>query len=109
MSSELVSQVTDASFEVDVLQSEVPVLLDFWAVWCGPCKAIAPTLDAMASDYEGKLRIAKVDVDGNHATAMRFGVRNIPTLLLIKDGQVVDQRTGALSRTQLDDFVAKVL
>lgn len=109
MASDLISHVSDASFEADVLKSEVPVLLDLWAVWCAPCKAIVPHLEAMAKDYEGKLRIVKLDVDHNQQTAMRYGVRNIPTLLLFKDGEVVDQRVGALNRAKLDEFVSKVL
>ena len=102
-------EFTDQNFENDVEQSENPVLIDFWAVWCGPCKAIAPVLDQMAGDYEGRLSICKVDVDSNQAVAGRFNVRNIPTLLLFKDGQVVGQRVGALNRKALDEFVSTAL
>lgn len=104
-----VDYTTDADFENQVLKSETPVLLDFTATWCGPCKAIAPILDEMASAYDGKLAIYKLDVDQNPGTAMKYSVRNIPTLLLFKDGQVVDQRVGALNRRALDEFVAQAV
>lgn len=106
MASDNVVQVTDSSFDTDVLGASVPVLVDFWAVWCGPCKAIAPLLDQIAEDKAGAVKIAKVDVDKNPGTAMRFGVRNIPTLLLFKDGQVVGQRVGALNKSALESFLA---
>ena len=109
MASEFITHVNDAEFDQVVLKSEVPVLIDFWAVWCGPCKAIAPVLEAMAPDYVGKLKICKVDVDHNREIAMRYGVRNIPTLLLFKNGQVVDQRVGALNRAKMEEFVNKAL
>ncbi len=109
MASEHVTHVTESSFQASVLDSEVPVLVDFWAVWCGPCKAIAPTLDKMAVDYGGRLRVAKVDVDKERGIAMKYAVRNIPTLLLFKGGQVVDQRVGALNRNALDEFVSKAM
>ncbi|MGB0640166.1 MAG: thioredoxin [Myxococcota bacterium] len=109
MASELVIHSTDATFDTDVVNSEIPVLVDFWATWCGPCKAIAPVLDQMANDYENKLSICKVDVDHNQSIAQRFGVRNIPTLLLFKGGQVIDQRVGALNRKDLDAFVSAAL
>ena len=109
MASALITNTTDANFETDVVNSDVPVLVDFWAVWCGPCKAIAPVLEQMAGDYEGRLKIAKVDVDTNQAVAGSFNVRNIPTLLLFKDGQVVGQRVGALNRKALDEFVSTAL
>ena len=109
MASDLITNTTDANFDTDVVNSSVPVLVDFWAVWCGPCKAIAPVLDQMAGDYEGRLSICKVDVDSNQAVAGRFNVRNIPTLLLFKDGQVVGQRVGALNRKALDEFVSTAL
>ena len=109
MASALITNTTDANFETDVVNSDLPVLVDFWAVWCGPCKAIAAVLEQMAGDYEGRLKIAKVDVDTNQAVAGSFNVRNIPTLLLFKDGQVVGQRVGALNRKALDEFVATAL
>jgi thioredoxin 1 len=98
---------SDGQFESQVLQSGTPVLLDFTATWCGPCKAIAPMLEAMAGEYAGRLTILKLDVDQNPGTAMKYMVRNIPTLLLFKEGKVVDQRVGALNRKALDEFVAK--
>lgn len=100
---------TDASFEADVLKSEIPVVVDFWAVWCGPCKAIAPHLEAIAGLHSGRIKIVKVDVDNSPGVAMKYNVRSIPTLLLVKDGKVVGQQVGALNRSGLDKFVAPVL
>jgi thioredoxin 1 len=90
--------VTDASFETEVLKSSVPVLVDFWAAWCGPCKMIAPTVDQLASEYAGKLKVMKLDVDANMEISTRYSVLNIPTLLLFKDGQVVEKMVGALPK-----------
>ena len=101
--------VSQADFDNVVLQSEVPVLVDFWAVWCGPCKAIAPLVDDMAGTYEGRLAVVKVDVDNAPQVAMTYGVRSIPTLLIFKDGQVVGQRVGALSRDKLQAFIDEAL
>lgn len=102
-------EVSDASFEKEVLQSEQPVLVDFWAAWCGPCKALAPAVDQVASEYAGKLKVAKVDVDRNTATAMRFGIRGIPALLVFKGGKVVDQIVGYVPKEMIDRSLTKVL
>jgi thioredoxin 1 len=103
------THVSQADFDQVVLQSDVPVLVDFWAVWCGPCKAIAPLVDEMAGQYEGRLLCVKVDVDSSPQVAMTYGIRSIPTLLLFKGGQVVGQRVGALSRDKLQAFVEEAL
>ena len=97
--------VTDASFEADVLQSDIPALVDFWAEWCGPCKMIAPILDEIAMEYAGKIKICKVDVDSNPETAAKFNVRGIPTLLILKNGVVEATKVGALSKGQLSEFI----
>jgi thioredoxin 1 len=109
MASEHVVQVSDGSFESDVLKSSVPVLVDFWASWCGPCKAIAPAIDELAEQYAGQIKVAKVNVDENPATPGKFGVRGIPTLILFKDGQIVDQVVGAVPKNQLDGLIKKAL
>lgn len=103
--SENVLQVTDASFEADVLQAGTPVLVDFWAEWCGPCKMIAPILEDVAKEYAGKVAVAKLNIDQNSATTAKFQIRSIPTLLLFKDGQVAATKVGAMSRTQLKEFL----
>ncbi|WP_348672511.1 thioredoxin TrxA [uncultured Abyssibacter sp.] len=103
--SENIAVVTDASFDTDVKQSSVPVLVDYWAEWCGPCKMIAPVLEEVASDYAGRLKIAKLNVDENPGTPPKFGIRGIPTLMLFKDGEVAATKVGALSKAQLSDFL----
>jgi thioredoxin 1 len=101
--------ITDANFEQEVEKSEVPVLLDFWAVWCGPCKAIAPHVEKIAEEYEGKAKVGKLDVDNNPGVATKFGIRSIPTILIFKDGNVVDQIVGAVSKdvisSKLSSFI----
>jgi len=107
--SNSIKNVTDASFDSDVLQSNIPVLVDFWAAWCGPCKAIAPILDEAATDYQNRVTIAKVNVDENPDTAAKYGVRGIPTLMLFKDGAVSQTKVGALSKAQLYQFLDESL
>ena len=106
MSSELIKHTTDATFEADVLKSGTPVLVDYWAEWCGPCKMIAPILDETAQEMGGKLQIAKMNVDENREIPAKFGIRGIPTLMLFKDGQLAATKVGALSKAQLQAFIA---
>lgn len=96
---------SDTAFETDVLKSDKPVLVDFWAAWCGPCKMVSPILDDLAVEYGGKITVAKMDVDTNQVIASQFGVRGIPTLILFKNGQAVAQKVGALSKGQLKQFI----
>ncbi len=103
--SDLVLHTSDSTFEQDIINAELPVLLDFWAPWCGPCKMIAPILDEVAQEYTGKVVVAKLNIDENPAQPPKFGVRGIPTLMLLKGGQVVATRVGALSKSQLTDFL----
>ena len=105
MSSEAIKHISDASFEADVLQSGTPVLVDYWAEWCGPCKAIAPILEEVAKDYGQRLQIAKMNVDDNRDVPAKFGIRGIPTLMLFKDGQLAATKVGALSKSQLTAFL----
>jgi thioredoxin 1 len=102
-------QTSDASFENDVLKSSTPVLVDFWAEWCGPCKMIAPALEELATEFTGKLNIAKINIDHNPATPRRYGVRGIPTLILFKDGQVAATKIGAMQKSKLVEWVQSVL
>ena len=103
--SENIKHISDASFDADVLKSEKPVLVDFWAEWCGPCKMIAPILEDVAKEYAGKVVIAKMDVDSNSDTPAKFGVRGIPTLILFKNGVATAQKVGALAKGQLTIFI----
>ncbi|MBS7349019.1 MAG: thioredoxin TrxA [Comamonas sp.] len=109
MASELIKHVSDNSFDTDVLQASGPVLVDFWAEWCGPCKMIAPILDDVAQAYEGKVRIMKMNVDENRAMPAKFGIRGIPTLILFKNGERVADKVGALSKSDLVAFLDKQL
>ena len=101
--------VLDATFKSEVLDSQTPVLVDFWATWCAPCRAIAPSLEELATQYKGQLKIAKVDVDENQEIAQTYGIRSIPTLLMFKGGQVVEQLVGAAPKAKLEDSIKKVL
>ena len=103
--SEHIVHTTDASFESEILKSETPVLLDFWAEWCAPCKMIAPLLDEIADEYQGKVTIAKINIDENPKTPPKYGVRGIPSLILFKNGNVEAQRVGVLSKSQLTTFL----
>ncbi|MCX7252121.1 MAG: thioredoxin TrxA [Burkholderiales bacterium] len=109
MANELIKQVTDATFETEVLNAGSPVLVDFWAEWCGPCKMIAPILDEVATSYNGKLQVAKMNVDDNREVPAKFGIRGIPTLMLFKDGQLAATKVGALSKAQLTAFIDQQL
>ncbi len=108
MASDNVQQVSDAEFE-EVTNSEIPTLVDFWAPWCGPCKAIGPVVEDLATEYHGKVTIVKMNVDDNPATPGKFGIRAIPTLILFKSGEVVDQITGAVGKSQLVDLIKKAI
>lgn len=107
--SDNIVHVTDASFEEEVLKSDLPVLVDFWAAWCGPCKMIAPILDDISKDYAGKVKVCKMDVDANGDTPSKFGIRGIPTLILFKNGNAEATKVGALSKTQLTAFISAAL
>jgi thioredoxin 1 len=109
MSNAAIKHISDASFESDVLQSSTPVLVDYWAEWCGPCKMIAPVLDEMANTYAGKLQIAKMNVDENRDIPAKFGIRGIPTLMIFKDGQLAATKVGAMSKSQLTAFIDQQL
>jgi len=105
MAGQNILTFTDASFDQEVLRSEVPVLVDFWAEWCGPCRMMAPTIDVVANDYAGKIKVGKVDVDANGDTAQRYNIRGIPTLLLFKGGRVVEQRVGAVGKSEVQKML----
>jgi thioredoxin 1 len=96
---------TDAAFESDVLKSDVPVLVDFWATWCGPCRQMTPTIDAVATEYDGRVKVGKLNVDEQNQTASRYNIRSIPTLLLFKGGQVVEQRIGAMGKSDVQKMI----
>jgi len=102
-------QITDDNFEQEILKAGMPAMVDFWAAWCGPCRAIAPVVEELAKEYAGKVKIAKMNVDENSKTPMKYGIRAIPTLILFKDGNVMDQITGAVSKSQIDNAIKKLL
>jgi thioredoxin 1 len=109
MASADVVEVTDQNFESEILNSQSPALVDFWAVWCGPCKQIAPTVEALATEYKGRVKVAKMDIDRHQLVPQRFGIRSIPTLLVFKGGKVVGQIVGAVPRAKLEDELKKHL
>ena len=107
--AENVMEFNDQNFDSDVLKAGMPVLVDFWAVWCGPCKAIAPIVEEVANDYSGKIRVGKMDVDSNNQVAMRYGIRSIPTLLLFSGGEVVDQVIGNVGKESIESMLSKAI
>ena len=109
MASPNTFEVTDANFQAEVSQSSTPVLVDFWATWCGPCRTIAPHLEAIAQAYAGKIRIGKCDIDSNQMVPMQFEIRSVPTLLLFKNGRVAGQLVGAVPRARIEDLISKVI
>ncbi len=109
MASEKILDFGDSNFDTEVLQSPIPVLVDFWASWCAPCRSVAPIVDALAEAYEGKIKVGKVNVDENPAIPARYGIRGIPTIMLFKEGKLIDQVVGAVPKTQLEALINKAL
>jgi len=106
--NENLHHVTDGDFDQQILQSDVPALVDFWAAWCGPCRTVGPIVEELADEYKGKIKVAKLDVDSNKQVATKYGVRGIPTLMLFKDGQIVDQIVGAVPKSRIKELLDKV-
>ncbi len=109
MASDAIIVLSDSTFESEVVNSDVPVLVDFWAPWCGPCRAVAPIVEEISSSYEGKIKVGKMNVDENQSTTMKFGIRSIPTLIMFKDGEAVDQIIGAVPKGEIERVVEKSL
>ena len=109
MASESIMELSDATFDAEVINSEVPVLVDFWAPWCGPCRAVAPIVEEISSTYEGQLKVGKLNVDENPSTTMKFGIRSIPTLLVFKGGEAIEQIIGAVPKGEIERAVGKAL
>ena len=109
MAAEIIVELSDSIFESEVLESDIPVLVDFWAPWCGPCRALAPVLDEISNDFEGKVKVGKVNVDENPEISMKFGIRSIPTLIVFKEGDVFEQIIGAVPKGQIEETLNKAL
>ena len=109
MTSDAIIELSDSTFETEVVKSDLPVLVDFWAPWCGPCRAIAPLVEEISSSYEGKIKVGRMNVDENQSTTMKFGIRSIPTIIMVKDGEAVDQIIGAVPNGEIERVVEKSL
>lgn len=109
MASESVTEIMDSVFDAEVLESEIPVLVDFWAPWCGPCKALSPVIEEISETYKGKVKVSKINVDENPETTMKFRIRSIPTLIAFKDGEVADQIVGAVAKSEIEKILDKTI